>query len=269
MPAPCERANLTEKTSVSRPRCGRCKRTPGKRQPRYCPYQRRCGGQNNSYFSDFRHFAYKNDGEPSLILQMPSGLSPPGVVKAARHSLTILTTPPHLYDEHPSVFNDQMCMPNALNIPSTTNPSKVMNMQELMTMPFIQALSLIVKGAVEEYLSENGLLAAITNAARMDRRNEPNRSIPRVRWISSTPTATPYPRGSSTRRRATERYRSRNSDPNCISVNPNCNSGRRTDWLTATPSATFPRQRHHRGKEVADEKGNRRKEKEYRQRFPH
>lgn len=63
-------------------------------------------------------------------------------------------------------------MPNALNTPITTNPSKVMNMQELMTMPFIQALSLIVKGAVEEYLTENGLLAAIANAARKDRQNE-------------------------------------------------------------------------------------------------
>lgn len=63
-------------------------------------------------------------------------------------------------------------MPNALNIPITTNPSKVMNMQELMTMPFIEALSLIMKGAVEEYLTENGLLAAIANAARKDRQNE-------------------------------------------------------------------------------------------------
>lgn len=63
-------------------------------------------------------------------------------------------------------------MPNALNTPITTNPSTVMNMQELMTMPFIQALSLIVKGAVEEYLTENGLLAAIANAARKDRQNE-------------------------------------------------------------------------------------------------
>lgn len=64
-------------------------------------------------------------------------------------------------------------MPNALNTPITTNPSTVMNMQELMTMPFIQALSLILKGAVEEYLTENGLLAAIANAARKDRQNEP------------------------------------------------------------------------------------------------
>lgn len=39
-------------------------------------------------------------------------------------------------------------------------------------MPFIQALSLILKGAVEEYLTENGLLAAIANAARKDRQNE-------------------------------------------------------------------------------------------------
>ena len=41
-----------------------------------------------------------------------------------------------------------------------------------MTMPFMDALKLIVGGAVEEYLDRSGLLKAIAEAAKRDRKNE-------------------------------------------------------------------------------------------------
>lgn len=49
-----------------------------------------------------------------------------------------------------------------------------MNLQELMTMPFMEALALIVKGAVDEYLDRNGLLSAIAEAAKGDKKNDSN-----------------------------------------------------------------------------------------------
>ena len=41
-----------------------------------------------------------------------------------------------------------------------------------MTMPFGEALALLVKGAVDEYLDRSGLLAAIADAAKRDKKNE-------------------------------------------------------------------------------------------------
>lgn len=58
--------------------------------------------------------------------------------------------------------------------PNTTYPRTVMNLQELMTMPFMEALALIVKGAVDEYLDRNGLLSAIAEAPKGEKKNDPN-----------------------------------------------------------------------------------------------
>lgn len=58
--------------------------------------------------------------------------------------------------------------------PNTTYPRTVMNLQELMTMPFMEALALIVKGAVDEYLDRNGLLSAIAEAAKGEKKNDSN-----------------------------------------------------------------------------------------------
>lgn len=63
-------------------------------------------------------------------------------------------------------------MPNALNNPKTTNPSTTMTFQEFMTMPFGEALALLIKGAVDDYLDRSGLLAAIADAAKRDKKNE-------------------------------------------------------------------------------------------------
>lgn len=57
---------------------------------------------------------------------------------------------------------------------NTTYPRTVMNLQELMTMPFMEALALIVKGAVDEYLDRNGLLSAIAEAAKGEKKNDSN-----------------------------------------------------------------------------------------------
>lgn len=47
-----------------------------------------------------------------------------------------------------------------------------MKFETLMTMPFMDALKLIVGGAVEEYLDRSGLLKAIAEAAKSDKQNE-------------------------------------------------------------------------------------------------
>lgn len=91
---------------------------------------------------------------------------------AAKHYLNPMTTPTHQNDETTHVFNPQKPMPNALNKPQTTNPSTTMNFQEFMTMPFGEALALLVKGAVDEYLDRSGLIAAIADAAKRDNKNE-------------------------------------------------------------------------------------------------
>ena len=57
-------------------------------------------------------------------------------------------------------------------ISKTTYPSEIMNFQELMTMPFMEALVLIIEGAVDRYLDRNGLLTAIAEAAKRDKKNE-------------------------------------------------------------------------------------------------
>lgn len=57
-------------------------------------------------------------------------------------------------------------------ISKTTYPSEIMNLQELMTMPFMEALVLIIEGAVDRYLDRNGLLVAIAEAAKRDKKNE-------------------------------------------------------------------------------------------------
>lgn len=58
--------------------------------------------------------------------------------------------------------------------PNTTYPLKEMNLETLMTMPFMEALALIVKGAVDEYLDRNGLLSAIAEAAKGEKKNDSN-----------------------------------------------------------------------------------------------
>ena len=48
-----------------------------------------------------------------------------------------------------------------------------MNYQLLMTMPFWEAMTLIAKGAVDDYLNRSGLLTAIAEVARREQQSEP------------------------------------------------------------------------------------------------
>ena len=49
------------------------------------------------------------------------------------------------------------------NNPQPTNPlfPKMQNISEFLNLPFIEVLKLLMKGAVEDYLTESGVLAAI------------------------------------------------------------------------------------------------------------
>lgn len=47
-------------------------------------------------------------------------------------------------------------------VPQTTNPPVTMNtITDFLNLPFIEVLKLLMKGAVEEYLTESGMLAAL------------------------------------------------------------------------------------------------------------
>lgn len=49
-------------------------------------------------------------------------------------------------------------------VPKTTNPPVIMNtITDFLNLPFIEVLKLLMKGAVEEYLTESGMLAVIGN----------------------------------------------------------------------------------------------------------
>ncbi len=98
-----------------------------------------------------------------------------------------------------------------------------MNMTDFLHLPFVEVLKLLVKGSVEEYLAEKEATSSNTNQIAA----QPDCESLDMKGALELLNANGYPikRGSSTRKRAREQCRSRNSGASCISRNRSCLNG--------------------------------------------
>ena len=123
------------------------------------------------------------------------------------------------------------------NNPQPTNPLflKMQNITDFLNLPFIEVLKLVMKGAVEDYLTESGVMAALAaipaKATKKD--NEGLNAEEALDFLNAN--GYPIKKGQLYKETSANTIHTRSLETNFISRHRNCLHGLRANSLTATP----------------------------------